>query len=72
EEILRGADYDVSREGAALVVQGHEHPEQITRLLAEKGLYVSELSALRPDLHAYYLQLTGHEPRLDPREEESA
>ncbi len=72
EEILRGADYDVSREGAALVVQGHEHPEQITRLLAGKGLYVSELSALRPDLHAYYLQLTGHEPRLDPREEESA
>jgi ABC-2 type transport system ATP-binding protein len=69
---LTAAGYDVRRDGDALVVQGHEHPEQITRVLAEKQLYVSELSAIRPDLHAYYLELTGHEPREDPREEEIA
>lgn len=68
--ILKSSGYDVSREGEGLVVQGHQHPEQITRVLAEKGLYVAELSAIRPDLHAFYLQLTGHEPRVDPRDEE--
>lgn len=70
QEALVSAGYDVRRDGDALVVQGHEHPEQITKVLAEKQLFVAELSAIRADLHAYYLELTGHEPREDPREEE--
>ena len=42
-----------------LVVEGHEHPEQITRLLAEKGIYVQELTEIRPTLESFFLKLTG-------------
>jgi hypothetical protein len=48
----------VSREPDHLVVEGHEHPEQITRLLAEKGIFVSELTAIRPTLESFFLRLT--------------
>ena len=71
-DLLKSADYDVHRDGDRLVVQGHERPEEITKILAKAGLFVSELSAIRPNLHDYYLELTGHEPRQDPREEVSA
>ena len=57
--VLEAAGYAVTREPDHLVVEGHEHPEQITRLLAEQGVYVHELTAIRPTLESFFLELTG-------------
>jgi ABC-2 type transport system ATP-binding protein len=56
---LEAAGYTVTRQGDHLVVEGHENPEEITKLLAEKGVYVSELTAIRPTLESFFLRLTG-------------
>jgi ABC-2 type transport system ATP-binding protein len=61
--VLTAAGYAVTRDGSDLLVQGHEHPEEITRALASHDLYVTELSAVRPDLESFFLVLTGHHPR---------
>jgi ABC-2 type transport system ATP-binding protein len=61
--VLTAAGYSVVRDGADLLVQGHEHPEEITRTLATHDLYITELSAIRPDLESFFLVLTGHRPR---------
>jgi len=68
--LLLGAGFEVVREDAHLVVEGHEHPEAITRLLADHDLYVRELSAIRPTLETFFLKLTGHRPARpeDPAE----
>lgn len=58
--LLESAGYAVTRETDHLVVEGHDHPEQITRLLADKGVYVQELVAVRPTLESFFLKLTGH------------
>jgi ABC-2 type transport system ATP-binding protein len=58
QRTLESAGYAVSRDGDTLVVDGHEHPEEITRLLAEKGIFVTEISAIRPTLESYFLRLT--------------
>jgi ABC-type multidrug transport system ATPase subunit len=63
--VLIDAGYAVAGDGADLLVQGHEHPEQISRTLAAQGLYVSELSAIRPNLESFFLTLTGHRPPPD-------
>ena len=63
---LEAAGYTVSREGDLLVVEGHEHPEEITKLLAGKGVYVSELSAIRPTLESFFLKLTGRAAPTQP------
>ncbi len=57
-EVLERAGYGVERDGADVLVEGHDHPEEISRLLAGEGHYVSELSAVRPDLETVFLQLT--------------
>jgi ABC-2 type transport system ATP-binding protein len=62
-EVLTAAGYQVHRDGQFLVTEGHEHPEMITRLLADSGLYLSELRAIRPTLESYFLKLTGHRPQ---------
>ncbi len=61
--VLTAAGYAVTRDGDHLLVQGHEHPDEITRALAGHDLYVTELSAVRPDLESFFLVLTGHQPR---------
>lgn len=61
--VLADAGFTVTRDGDDLLVQGHEHPEQITRALASRDLFVHELSAVRPDLESFFLTLTGHRPR---------
>ncbi|MGO4258910.1 ABC transporter ATP-binding protein [Marmoricola sp. RAF53] len=70
---LTAAGYTVAHEGRRLLVEGHEHPEEITRLLAGHDLYVSELAAVRPDLESFFLRLTGHRPPAseDPVEREA-
>ncbi|HET6624930.1 MAG TPA: ABC transporter ATP-binding protein [Nocardioidaceae bacterium] len=56
---LERAGYTVISNGdGALHVDGATGPEQITRLLAEHGLYVSELTPVRRDLESVFLQLT--------------
>ncbi len=59
KHFLESAGYAVTRKGDHLVVEGHERPEQITRLLADKGVYVQELTAIRPTLESFFLRLTG-------------
>jgi ABC-2 type transport system ATP-binding protein len=59
KHFLQKAGYTVADGTDHLVVEGHEHPEQITRLLAERGIYVHELSAIRPTLESFFLGLTG-------------
>jgi len=64
--VLTDAGYAVAKDGDTLLVQGHEHPEEITRALAAHDLYVAELTAVRPDLESFFLVLTGHRPRPVP------
>jgi ABC-2 type transport system ATP-binding protein len=77
--VLTDAGYAVVRDGSDLLVQGHEHPEEITRTLAAEELYVAELSAVRPVLESFFLSRTGHRPRpadrpsaADPSREDEA
>src|SRR3954453_2170386 len=44
---LETAGYTVNQQGNLLEVEGHQRPEDISRVLAERGIYVSELSAIR-------------------------
>ena len=64
-ELLDRAGYRVARDGDQVLVEGHEHPEEISRLLAGEQLFVHELTADRPDLETVFLQLTDTPP-LDP------
>jgi ABC-2 type transport system ATP-binding protein len=58
---LEQAGFRVVPDGDHLNVEGFEHPEDITRILADQGLYVRELSPVRADLESVFLQLTqGH------------
>ena len=63
---LEAAGYTVTRQDDLLVVEGHENPDEITRLLAGKGVYVSELSAIRPTLESFFLKLTGRQQAAEP------
>jgi ABC-2 type transport system ATP-binding protein len=76
--VLTSAGYDVVRKGDDLVVEGHERPEQLTQLLAERGMYVSKIVNRRPTLESFFLKLTGRqaegptaasEPDTDPEDE---
>ncbi|MGN6251076.1 MAG: ABC transporter ATP-binding protein [Marmoricola sp.] len=71
-EVLRSGGYDVSAEGEDLLVAGHEHPEQISRLLAGAGLHVSELTAARPGFAAWFAALPGRSGDAARTEEEPA
>jgi ABC-2 type transport system ATP-binding protein len=59
KHFLESAGFTVSRETDHLVVEGHEQPEEITKVLALKGIYVQELTAIRPTLESFFLKLTG-------------
>ncbi|MEH0818661.1 MULTISPECIES: ABC transporter ATP-binding protein [unclassified Micromonospora] len=45
-----------------LVVGGADDPELIARTLGEQGLWVRELTPIRPDLESVFLELTGTAP----------
>jgi ABC-2 type transport system ATP-binding protein len=45
-------------DGDVLMVQGATDASEVTRLLAVHGLYVSELTPVRPDLESVFLDLT--------------
>jgi ABC-2 type transport system ATP-binding protein len=44
------------------VVGNAGNPAQITRILAEREIYVSELSPVAADLESVFLELTGTAP----------
>ncbi|MET8365799.1 ATP-binding cassette domain-containing protein [Micromonospora sp. NPDC005194] len=58
-ELLHAAELTAAVEGDALVVSGATDPTVISRVLGEQGLWVSELTPLRPDLESVFLELTG-------------
>jgi ABC-2 type transport system ATP-binding protein len=62
---LQTAGYAVSRDGDSFVVEGHERPAQITELLASRGLFVEELTEVRPTLESFFLSLTDQGGRTD-------
>jgi ABC-2 type transport system ATP-binding protein len=55
---LREAGLRVSRDGEAVLVEGVDDPADVTRLLAENGMYVREITRVRQDLESVFLQLT--------------
>ncbi len=55
---LEEARYRVVRDGEHLNVEGAEHPEDVTRVLARHGVYVRELTPVRADLETVFLRLT--------------
>jgi ABC-2 type transport system ATP-binding protein len=59
---LRAAGAQVTVEADHLMVAGIEKPAEITRALAERGLYVSELAPVTVDLESVFLELTGTAP----------
>ncbi|WP_448071471.1 ABC transporter ATP-binding protein [Georgenia yuyongxinii] len=66
-QILTGAGLTVQPDGAALRVHDADDPARITYLLAQQGLYVSELVAERADLESVFLALTSGEGLGDTR-----
>jgi ABC-2 type transport system ATP-binding protein len=59
--VLMESGLQVTRQGDALHVVGAEEPARITRTLADRGLYLSELSPMQVDLESVFLDLTAEE-----------
>ena len=59
--ILTAAGMTVRADGNYLLVDGAEHPADVTRRLAHQELYVSELVPVRADLESVFLELTAGE-----------
>jgi ABC-2 type transport system ATP-binding protein len=60
--ILRTNGADVALETDHFVVGNAGNPAQITRILAEKQIYVSELTPISADLESVFLEITGTGP----------
>ena len=65
--LLEAAGHAVRVEDGGLVVDTDSPPEELTRVLADDGCYLSELVPVRADLESVFLQLTedatlGHGP----------
>jgi ABC-2 type transport system ATP-binding protein len=59
---LREIGAQVVVEPDHLMVSGLAHPSAITRTLAARGVYVSELAPVAVDLESVFLELTGTAP----------
>ena len=57
--VLERAGHRVVRADGALRVSGAAQPADLTRLLADSGLYLSELTPVAVDLESAFLELTG-------------
>ncbi|GIJ00525.1 ABC-2 type transport system ATP-binding protein [Sediminihabitans luteus] len=53
------AGYAVRDDAGVLVVDGVAESSHVTRVLADRGLYLSELVPVRADLESVFLELTG-------------
>jgi ABC-2 type transport system ATP-binding protein len=61
-EVLRAAGAQVSLEHDHLTVANAPNPAMITRVLADRQIYVSELAPVGVDLESVFLELTGTAP----------
>jgi ABC-type multidrug transport system ATPase subunit len=61
QAVLEEGGLAVANDGTALYVDGVPDPADLTRRLADRGLYLSELTQVRPDLESVFLQLTAEE-----------
>jgi ABC-2 type transport system ATP-binding protein len=61
-ELLRAAELTVVGHPDHLVVTDVADATQISRLLGEQGVWLRELTPLRPDLESVFLELTGTPP----------
>jgi ABC-2 type transport system ATP-binding protein len=61
-DALRAVGGQVTVHDDHLVVSGIDRPAQITRTLAERDLYVSELAPVTVDLESVFLELTATAP----------
>ena len=57
-DILVAAGFLARRDGTGLLVEGAPDPSAVTRILADQGLYLSELYAETADLEDVFLSLT--------------
>lgn len=57
-DVLTAAGYQLTAEGTSWRVQGVTDPSALTRTLAERGCYLSELSPIAADLESIFLDLT--------------
>jgi ABC-2 type transport system ATP-binding protein len=60
--VLTAAGLQITPNADHLVLAQVDRPAQVTRILAEAGLYVSELTPVSVDLESVFLQLTGTAP----------
>jgi ABC-2 type transport system ATP-binding protein len=60
--LLRTNGAEVTMQADHFVVGNAGNPAQITRILAEKQIYVSELAPIAADLESVFLELTGTAP----------
>jgi ABC-2 type transport system ATP-binding protein len=60
--ILRGKGAEVTLEADYMLVGNAGNPAQITRILAERQIYLSELTPVSADLESVFLELTGTAP----------
>ena len=60
--ILKAGGADVTVQTDHLVVGNAGNAAQVTRILAEREIYVSELSPIAADLESVFLELTGTAP----------
>ncbi len=51
--------HDVSLDGTGILVRTDEEPWMLTRLLAEHGVYVAEMTPVQTTLEQYFLEVTG-------------
>src|SRR3954453_6877101 len=61
-EVLRAAGAQISLEHDHLTVANAPNPAMITRVLADRQIYVSELAPVGVDLESVFLELTGTAP----------
>jgi ABC-2 type transport system ATP-binding protein len=61
-EILRAAGAQITLEADHLTVGNAPNPAVITRVLAERQVFVSELTPVTADLESVFLELTGTAP----------
>ncbi|MET7878472.1 ABC transporter ATP-binding protein [Micromonospora profundi] len=67
-EVLQAVELTAVVDGDALVVSGVTDPTVVSRALGEQGLWVGELTPLRPDLESVFLELTGAGHTWMPRQ----
>jgi ABC-2 type transport system ATP-binding protein len=60
--VLTPAGLSVAPYDGGLLVSGAPDPSTVTRLLADAGLYLSELTPVTADLETVFLQLTSESP----------